>query len=149
MSEVCEIPAGNPEDEDISRILREAKTIAVVGLSPKANRPSHRVASYLKSHGYTIIPVRPKVKEVLGERAYDRLEDIPAEIRVDMVDIFRRPSEVPPIVEAAVKRGDVKVIWMQEGIVNNNARETALDAGLEVVMDRCALKEHMKMRGGS
>lgn len=145
MNEVCEIAAGNPEDKEISRILKGVKTIAVAGLSPRADRPSHRVAAYLKSKGYTIIPIRPKVREVLGEAAYNNLGEIPAEIHVDMVDIFTRPGDVFAIVEAAIKRGDVRVVWTQEGIVNNKARELALSAGLEVVMDRCALKEHLKI----
>lgn len=146
MTEVCELPAGNPENTEITRILKETKTIAVVGLSPREDRPSHRVAAYLKSQGYTIIPVRPKIKEILGEKAYGDLSEIPPDIQVDMVDIFRRPSAVLPIVEAAIKRGNVKVIWMQERIVNNEAREKGLDAGLDVVMDKCALKEHKKIQ---
>jgi predicted CoA-binding protein len=92
-------------DETIFEILKKVKNIAVVGLSPKENRPSHRVAAYLKSVGYRIIPVRPLVKEILGERAYGRLEDIPPDIRIDMVDIFRRPKQVPPIVRSAISRG--------------------------------------------
>ncbi len=146
MNEVCEIPAGNPENSEITRMLKDTKTIAIVGLSPKEDRPSHRVAVYLKSQGYTIIPVRPKIKEILGEKAYGNLSEIPPDIQVDMVDIFRRPSEVLPIVEAAIKRGDVKVIWMQERIVNNEAREKGLDAGFDVVMDKCTLKEHKKIQ---
>ena len=132
-------------DETIFEILKKVKNIAVVGLSPKENRPSHRVAAYLKSVGYRIIPVRPLVKEILGERAYGRLEDIPPDIRIDMVDIFRRPKQVPPIVRSAISRGDVKVIWMQEGIVNESAAEDARKAKMTVVMDRCAYKEHRKM----
>ncbi len=146
MSEQCEIPAGNPESSEIDRILKTVKTIAVVGLSPKDDRPSFRVASYLKEHGYRIIPVRPAVKEILGEPAYGALSEIPADISVDMVDIFRRSEEVMPVVEEAIARGDVKVIWMQEGVVNNAAREAALAKGLSVVMDRCAMKEHRRMR---
>jgi predicted CoA-binding protein len=148
MTEQCEIPAGNPESPEIDEILKRVKTIAVVGLSPKEDRPSYRVASYLKEHGYKIIPVRPAVKEILGEHAYGDLSEIPADVTVDMVDIFRRAEEIMPIVEAAIARGDVKVIWMQEGIVNNAARDTALSKGLEVVMDRCAMKEHRRMREG-
>ncbi len=146
MSEQCEIPAGNPDSPQIDTILKSVKTIAVVGLSPKDDRPSFRVASYLKEHGYRIIPVRPATKEILGERAYADLSEIPADVTVDMVDIFRRAEEVMPIVEAAISRGDVRVIWMQEGIVNNAAREAALAKGLAVVMDRCAMKEHRRMR---
>jgi len=146
MAEQCEIPAGNPDSPEIDEILRSVKTVAVVGLSPKDDRPSHRVAAYLQSAGYRIIPVRPATGEILGERAYGDLSEIPADVTIDMVDIFRRHDEVMPIVEAAVARGDVKVIWMQEGIVNNAARDLALGKGLQVVMDRCAMKEHRRMR---
>jgi predicted CoA-binding protein len=147
--DVCEIPAGNPDSPEIDEILKTVKTIAVVGLSPREERASHRVAAYLKQHGYRIIPVRPAVTEILGERAYGDLSEIPADIRVDMVDIFRRHEEVMPIVEAAIARGDVKVIWMQEGIVNNAARDLAMAKGLSVVMDRCAMKEHRRMQEAS
>jgi len=146
MAEQCEIPAGNPDSPEIDEILRSVKTVAVVGLSPKDDRPSHRVAAYLQSAGYRIIPVRPATGEILGERAYGGLSEFPADVTIDLVDIFRRHDEVMPIVEAAVARGDVKVIWMQEGIVNNAARDLALGKGLQVVMDRCAMKEHRRMR---
>jgi predicted CoA-binding protein len=145
MTQQCEIPAGNPDSREIDEILKSVKTIAVVGLSPKEDRASYRVASYLKSSGYRIVPVRPGVAEILGEHAYGDLAEIPAEIRIDMVDIFRRAEEVMPIVEAAVSRGDVKVVWMQEGIVNNAAGDLALSKGLRVVMDRCAMKENRRM----
>jgi len=146
MTEQCEIPAGNPDSPEIDEILKTVKTIAVVGLSPAEDRPSYRVASYLKGHGYRIIPVRPAVKEILGERAFGDLTEIPADVIVDMVDIFRRAEDVMPVVEAAIARGDVRVIWMQEGIVNNAARDAARAKGLTVVMDRCAMKEHLRMR---
>jgi hypothetical protein len=146
MTEQCEIPAGNPDSPEIDEILKTVKTIAVVGLSPAEDRPSYRVASYLKGHGYRIIPVRPAVKEILGERAFGDLTEIPADVIVDMVDIFRRAEDVMPVVEAAIARGDVRVIWMQEGIVNNAARDAARAKGLTVVMDRCAMKEHRRMR---
>lgn len=149
MTQQCEIPAGNADSAEIDEILTAVKTIAVVGLSPNEDRPSYRVASYLKSAGYRIIPVRPATQEVLGERAYGDLSEIPPGITVDMVDIFRRPEDVMPIVEAAIARGDVKAVWMQEGIVNNAARELALSKGLAVVMDRCAMKEHRRMREGA
>lgn len=146
MTEQCEIPAGNPDGPEIDEILKTVKTIAVVGLSPAEDRPSYRVASYLKGHGYRIIPVRPAVKEILGERAFGDLSEIPADVIIDMVDIFRRSEDVMPVVEAAIARGDVRVIWMQEGIVNNAARDAARAKGLMVVMDRCAMKEHRRMR---
>jgi predicted CoA-binding protein len=102
------------------------------------------VASYLKSKGYRIIPVRPDGKWILGEQVYHSLSEIPREIRVDVVDIFRRSEDVPPIVEEAVRRG-IKVIWMQEGVIHKEASEKAEKAGLKVVMDRCMKKEHQRL----
>jgi len=131
-------------DEEIKEILRESNNIAVVGLSPKIDRPSFRVASYLKAQGYKIIPVRPGIEEVIGEKAYASLSDIPSEIEIDVVDIFRRSEEVLPIVEEAIKR-KAKTVWMQEGIINEEAAEKAKAAGLRVVMDRCMLKEHQRL----
>lgn len=146
MTEQCEIPAGNPDSAEIDEILKTVRTIAIVGLSPKEDRPSYRVGAYLKSAGYRIIPVTPAAEEILGERAYGDLSQIPPDVTIDMVDIFRRAEDVVPIVEATIARGDARVIWMQEGIVNNEARELALSKGLRVVMDRCAMKEHRRMR---
>jgi len=117
----------------------------MVGLSDNAERPSYRVASYLKEQGYRIIPVNPRVEEVLGEVSYPDLTSVPEP--VDVVDIFRRSEDVPPIVEEAIKVG-AKVVWMQEGIVNEEAAERARRAGLQVVMDKCMLKEHSKLKGG-
>lgn len=131
-------------DKDIKRILKEYKTIAVVGLSPKEDRSSHNVAKYLKSQGYRIIPVNPNANEVLGEKCYPDLKSIPE--KVDIVDIFRRSEGVPPIIDDAIAIG-ARVVWMQEGIINQEAAERARKAGLEVVMDRCMLKEHMRMIG--
>lgn len=129
-------------DKDIKRILKDYKTIAVVGLSPKEDRPSHNVAKYLKSKGYRIIPVNPNANEVLGEVSYPDLKLIPE--NVDIVDIFRRSEDVPPVVDEAIAIG-AKVVWMQEGIINNEAAERARKAGIEVIMDRCMLKEHMRL----
>jgi len=128
------------EEEDI---LKTCKTVAVVGLSPKPNRPSYMVASYLKENGYTIIPVNHRAGEILGETCYPRLSSIPGS--VDVVDIFRRPEEVPAIVEDAIKIG-AKAVWMQEGVINEEAAARARGAGLLVVMDRCMLKEHRKLQ---
>jgi predicted CoA-binding protein len=127
------------EEEEI---LITSKHVAVVGLSPKANRPSFKVAAYLKEQGYKIIPVNPQEREVLGELSYPDLDSIPGP--VDVVDIFRRSELVPPIVEEAIKIG-AKVVWMQEGVINEDAAERARDAGLKVVMDRCMLKEHKNL----
>jgi len=130
-------------DEDIKRILKEAKTIAVVGLSDKEGRPSLKVASYLKSQGYTIIPVNPRLNEVLGEKSYPDLASIPE--KIDIIDIFRQPEDVFPIVEEAIRIG-TPVIWMQEGVINEDAAQKGKAAGLKVVMDRCMLKEHLKLK---
>ncbi|MGB5932766.1 MAG: CoA-binding protein [Anaerolineae bacterium] len=132
----------NPTDEEIKEILKSAKNIAVVGLSDKPGRDSHRVAAYLKRQGYKVFPVNPTVKETLGERSYPRLEDIPQPI--DVVDIFRAPEHVLPIVESAIAMG-AKVVWMQLGVVNEEAAKKARDAGLTVVMDRCMMQEHKRL----
>jgi hypothetical protein len=126
----------------IAGILRSAHTIAVVGLSGKRFRPSFGVAEYLQRAGYRIIPVNPLESEVLGEKAYPDLDSVPEP--VDIVDIFRRSEHVPAIVEAAVRKG-VQTVWMQEGVVHEDAARRAEAAGLAVVMDRCILKEHRRM----
>ncbi len=126
----------------IEKILSEAKTIAVVGLSPKPDRPSFGVASYLQRQGYRIIPVNPTVDRVLGETSYPDLLSVPE--RIDVVDVFRRPEEVPPVVDQAIRVG-ARAVWMQEGVVNEAAAARAEAAGLEVVMDRCILKEHRRL----
>ncbi len=121
------------------KILNSAKTIAVVGLSPRRERPSFIVASYLKKQGFRIIPVNPTAPEILGEKSYPDLSSIPG--RVDVVNIFRRSKEIFPIVEEAIKIGAGSV-WMQEGVINEEAASRARGAGLLVVMDKCLLKEH-------
>jgi predicted CoA-binding protein len=126
----------------IRRILKDSKTIAVVGLSPKPHRPSHQVASYLMEVGYCIIPVNPGQDIILGQTCYPNLRAIP--IPVDMVDIFRRPEEVLPIVDDAIGVG-AKFIWMQKGIVNEEAAAKAEAAGLTVIMDRCTKIDHMNL----
>ena len=132
--------SGRPADP-IGEILKNTKTIAVVGLSSNPMRPSYGVAEYLQQAGYRIVPVNPNVREVLGERAYPRLEDVPE--KIDVVDIFRRPEEVPPAVEGAIRIG-AKVVWMQLGIEHAEAAEKARQAGLTVVMDACMHIEHRK-----
>ena len=127
---------------NIADLLRSSHTIAVVGLSSNPMRPSNGVAAYLQRAGYRIIPVNPREKEVLGETSYARLEDIPE--KIDMVDIFRRSEYVPEIVESAISVG-AKAVWMQEGVIHEEAAERARNAGLAVVMDRCTLKEHRKL----
>jgi predicted CoA-binding protein len=142
MEEICEIPAYDITSNEIKDILTKVKTIAIVGLSPKEERDSNKVARYLQQEGYRIIPVNPNYDEILGLESYPSLSDVPEEI--DVVDIFRRPSVVQEIVEPAIQKG-AKVIWMQEGIVNNEAAEKAKNAGLKVVMNKCLMKEHIKM----
>ncbi len=135
-------PRGFPESIDpIMQLFKSCRTIAVVGLSSKPHRPSWGVASYLQSAGYRIIPVNPNETEVLGEKAYPRLEDVP--VPVDVVDIFRRSEFVPPVVESAIRIG-ARAVWMQEGVIHPEAAEQARRAGLVVVMDACMLKEHVK-----
>jgi len=132
------------KEEEIRNTLSSCKTVAVVGVSPKPDRPSYLVAAYLQSKGYRIIPVRPDGEEILGERVYHSLRQIPGEIEIDVVDIFRKPEDVPPVVEEAIQRV-AKVIWMQEGIANPEAASIAEKAGLQVVMDRCIKKEHQRL----
>jgi predicted CoA-binding protein len=130
----------------VMEILHSARTIAVVGLSGKRYRPSYGVAEYLQRAGYRIIPVNPEETEVLGERAYPDLDSIPE--AVDVVDVFRRPEFVPPIVEAAIRKG-AKMVWMQEGVIHEEAAKRAEEAGLAVVMDRCILKDHRRLAHAS
>jgi predicted CoA-binding protein len=138
------IPEKHKTDGDaVARILRGAKTIAVVGLSSNPMRPSHGVAEYLKAAGYRIIPVNPNETEVLGEKAYARLEDVPEP--VDIVDVFRRAEELPAVAESAIGIG-AKVLWMQLGIENAEVAERARAAGLVVVEDSCLMVEHKRRR---
>ena len=129
--------------KQISEILRIGRTIAVVGLSAKRYRPSYGVAEYMQRAGYRIIPVNPHETEVLGEKCYPDVESVPEPI--DIVDIFRRSEFVPEIVEAAIRKG-AKAIWMQEGVIHEEAARRAQEAGLAVVMDRCILKDHRRLR---
>jgi uncharacterized protein len=127
--------------DPITDILNKSKTIAVVGLSSNPMRPSHEVSEYMQSAGYRIIPVNPNETEVLGEKSYARLEDVPE--KIDVVDIFRQAVHVPAVVESAIRVG-AKVVWMQLGIENEEAAEKASGAGLVVVEDACILIEHRK-----
>ncbi len=127
---------------DIPSILQDSRTIAMVGLSPKENRPSNRVARYLLEAGYEVIPVNPGQTEILGRPCYPDLLAVPQQI--DIVDIFRRPEDIPPIVAQAIQI-KAKVVWMQLGIINEEAAEKARAAGLSVVMDRCLKIDHQNM----
>ena len=129
----------------LRRILAESRTIAVVGLSQNWHRPSNFAAKYLQQHGYRIIPVNPAYDQVLGEKCYPSLADIPEP--VDVVDCFRRAEDIPPLAEAAIAIG-AKVLWLQLGVVNVEAAQRARAAGLDVVMDRCIKIEHARLLGG-
>lgn len=130
-------------EDVIQKILTTSKTIAVVGLSSKPDRPSHEIASYLKDQGYRIIPVNPTIREALGEKAYPSLRDIPG--RIDIVQIFRRPEEVPAIVDDAISIG-AKVVWMQPGAENEEAAAKAESAGLKAVVGACMRSVHRTLR---
>jgi predicted CoA-binding protein len=134
-------PAAPAAADPIAEILKTSKTIAIVGLSSRPLRPSYGVAEYLKSVGYRIIPVNPQETEVLGEKSYARLEDVPE--RVDIVNIFRRSKFIPEIVESAIRIG-ARAVWMQEGVAHPQAAELARRAGLLVVMNTCITKEHAR-----
>ena len=135
-------PSGAPSDDEVKKLLGEAHTIAVVGLSSSKFRASYGVSQYMQSAGYRIIPVNPNEKEVLGEEAYARLEDVPG--KIDIVDIFRRPEFVGEIVDAAIRVG-ARAIWMQDGVADEAAARRAREAGLFVVMDDCILREHRRL----
>lgn len=142
----CEFPTINANDAQMKTILESVKTIAVLGLSPDESKDSNRVARYLQSVGYTIIPVYPKVdQDILGEKVYTSLAEIPGQ--VDMINIFRKPNALDAIADAAIARGDVKVFWSQKGIVNNAAAQKAEDAGMQVVQNHCSMVEHRKLLG--
>lgn len=140
----------SPEERELRSLLGEARVVAVVGISSKPWRPSHEVASYLQEHGYRIVPVNPNEEEVLGERVYSSLLDIPNEIHVDVVDVFRRAEHTPEVARDAVAIG-ARVLWLQEGIVSDEAARIAADGGLEVIMGVCIMKvrERLMARGGS
>lgn len=132
----------NPPLDAIRELLGRVRTIAVVGLSPKANRPSHTVAASLQCFGYRIIPVRPAVESVLGEKAYAELRDLPE--TPDLVDVFRAPEHVGPIIDECIARG-IKAIWLQDGVINEEAALKAQQAGITVIMDRCIYRDYMRL----
>jgi uncharacterized protein len=131
-------------EEIVKRVLDNSHTIAIVGLSDKSERASYKVASYLQKHGYKIVPVNPQIDSVLGEKSYPDLPSVPDNI--DIVDIFRKSEDVGPIVDQAIAKG-TKAVWMQLGIVNEEAANRASAAGLEVLMDLCLKIEHQKFNG--
>jgi len=141
----CEMPQANSNTEEIKKILEETKTIAVIGCSPNPEKASNRVANYLKNAGYTMIPVYPKEDEILGEKVYRSLDEIPRDIKIDMVDIFRKPDVIGLVVDQAIARGDVDCVWTQLGLVNNEAAKKATDAGMKVVQNHCTKIEHANL----
>jgi len=141
----CEFPRINSNEEEIRRYLTECRNIAVVGASPNPEKDSHKVTAYLIEHGYTVFPIYPKEEKILGRKVYRSLEEIPEP--VDMVVVFRKPAAVGPVADACIGRGDVKVLWTQKGIVNNEAAEKAEAAGIRVVQNMCAMVEHRELLG--
>ncbi len=138
----CEVPEGNPPSAEVDELLRNAKRIAIVGLSDKPDRDSYQVAAYLMRAGYEIVPVNPAVDEVLGLKSYACLADIPGHI--DIVDIFRKPDAIPPIVKEAIAIG-AGCVWMQLGIAHNASAREATDAGLKVIQSKCIKIEHARL----
>lgn len=136
----CEIESSTQSVEMIDEVVKNSKTIAMVGLSPNPDKDSHKVAKYMQEHGYRIIPIYPKEDEILGEKVYRSLEEIDGEI--DIVDIFRKPEAAEKIVDEAIKRGSIKCIWLQLGIVNNKAVEKAEASGIKAIQNRCIKIEH-------
>jgi hypothetical protein len=130
---------------NIKEILTPPKTIAVIGLSDKPARPSYQVAEYLQNQGFKIIPVNPTVDKVLGEKSYPSITDIPDDIKIDIVDIFRKPEAVPEIIEEIVSLGIKPFIWMQEGVISPEGQSLAQQNGMSVVMNFCIKKEHAKL----
>jgi len=128
----------NPPIEECCALLKRVRTIAVVGLSPNPGRPSHGVSRYLQERGYTVIPIHPAAREVLGQPAYRRLADVP--VPIDLVDVFRRAEAIPAVVDECLELG-LKAIWVQDGIINESAAERARTAGMMVVMDRCIYRD--------
>jgi predicted CoA-binding protein len=139
----CEFPTVNSRSEEIIEIFNNTKTIAIAGLSPDPSKASNMVATYLQSVGYKIVPVYPKEDMILGEKVYRTISEIP--FKIDMVDIFRKPDAIAQIVDEAIKRGDVDTVWMQLGLVNNEAAQKAKDAGLKVVQNKCTKIEHRNL----
>ncbi len=144
MSMECEISDSPGVDPDVSSILSGAKTIAVVGISPKPENPSHEVAKYLIEQGFTVIGVNPKCDEILGAKCYPDLKSIPD--HVDLVDIFRKPDAIPAVVEEAIEIG-AGAVWMQLGLAHEESAQKAKRAGLKVVMNKCTKTEHCRMKG--
>ena len=142
--QACELPSANKADKNICEVLKNIKTIVVVGLSPKSHRASNQVAKYMQDKGYKIIPVYPREDEILGEKVYRSLDEI--DFEVDMVDIFRKGEDTPPIVEKAVKMPGIKCVFLQEGVKNEKSKKTAQNAGIFYVEDKCLMVEHIRCK---
>jgi uncharacterized protein len=140
-----DVIATTPDDRELRILLGKARTIAVVGLSSKPDRPSLDVAAYLQDRGFRIVPVNPRETEVLGEVAYPSLRDIPSDVQIDVVDVFRRADETPEVARDAVAIG-AKVLWLQDGIVNDEAYRIASEAGLEVIMGVCIRRTDQRLQ---
>lgn len=139
----CEFPSINSNQDEIKEIFDNTKTIAVIGCSPNPEKASNRVANYLKNAGFKMVPVYPKEDEILGEKVYRSLEEIP--FKIDMVDIFRKPDVIASVVDSAIKRGDIDTVWTQLGLVNNEAAAKAREAGMKVVQNKCTKIEHAEI----
>ena len=142
MVEQCEMPEYNPPSDEIREILQQVKKIAIVGLSPKPQRDSNKVAKYLMEQGFEVIPVNPGQKEILSQKCYKSLKDIP--FPVDMADLFLNPKRVSPVVDQAIEK-EIPVIWMQLGVIHNEAAKRARQAGIKVVMNKCVKVEHQAL----
>lgn len=139
----CEFPTVNANRQEIKEIFDNTKTIAIIGLSPNVTKASNMVGQYLKNAGFKIVPVYPKGDEILGEKVYRSLAEIP--FKIDMVDIFRKPEVIGLVVDAAIARGDVDCVWTQLGLVNNEAAQKAQDAGMKVVQNLCTKIEYSRL----
>ena len=139
----CEFPSVNSNTNEIKEIFENTKTIAIIGCSPNPQKASNLVANYLKNAGFKIVPVYPKEDEILGEKVYRSLKDIP--FKVDMVDIFRKPDVIGLVIDAAIERGDIDCVWTQLGLVNNEAANRAKEAGMKVVQNKCTKIEHREI----
>ncbi|MGB6328690.1 MAG: CoA-binding protein [Halarcobacter sp.] len=136
----CEFPSVNSNIDEIKEIFENTKTIAIIGLSPNEEKASNMVAKYLQNAGFTIVPVYPKEDEILGQKVYRSLKEIP--FKVDMIDIFRKPDVIALVIDEAIERGDIDCVWTQLGLVNNDAAEKALEKGMKVVQNKCTKIEH-------
>jgi len=143
----CEMPQINSNKDEIKKIFDQTKTIAIIGCSPNPQKDSNKVATYLQNAGFRIIPIYPKEDTILGEKVYRSLSDIPQDIQIDMVDIFRKPEVIKNVVNEAIKRGGIKTIWTQLGLVNNEAAKTAQEHGMNVVQSHCTKVEYKAIFG--